>query len=380
MSIQLRTETPPTEVQMKLLISQVLSRSFAYNSPVIILDFEVDDNGNISGRFKDANKPRVFSFELNKDFVNFKPFSPNRMDSLEFDVQVWEQFSAGYSFRVDAVTGRKKPTCKPNVSYSCGDGCISVKKNCRKQPKTPNEKEVVKQATEKAKAYPKKSKANNKKESGKEKSKQTKKSSTSVPTRKTKEESILDKKIGDGTHEGTPKNAQEYFDMMTKKGNSITMEEAQKTIESISYWSEAGYRQIREDQKKGRYNEDADLIDNYIKNSTPYKGEIYRGINFNSEKQVMEWIKGTNGDGILNNLGCHESWSSDSKVAEDFTYSGRGQPVLIKLLENKSGVSIEGLSTVEKKESEVIVPKSTKLKVKSYRKENGKIIIETEEI
>ena len=102
--------TAPTEAQMKLFIAQTLSMNFVYNAPVVVLKFDVAENGNITGVFKDAARPRVFSFTLDGESVVYKPYKPGKMDSLESDedVQEWEAFSEGYGFRVDAGVGGKK--------------------------------------------------------------------------------------------------------------------------------------------------------------------------------------------------------------------------------------------------------------------------------
>jgi hypothetical protein len=129
----LRFDVAPTEVQMKLGISQVLSMPFAYNSPVIVLDFEVGNKNIIKGRFKDAIRSRVFEFEIG-DSITFKPFTWRRTDS-DVDPMAWEDFSKGYCYRFDAVkTVRKeKPKCG-NTSYNCGKACIGLNKNCKSDP------------------------------------------------------------------------------------------------------------------------------------------------------------------------------------------------------------------------------------------------------
>jgi len=129
----LRFDAAPTEVQMKLGISQVLSLPFAYNAPVIVLDFEVGNKNIIKGRFKDASRPRVFEFEIG-DSVSFKPFTWKRTDS-DVDPMAWEEFSKGYTYRYDAVktTRKEKPKCG-NTSYNCGKACISLNKNCKSDP------------------------------------------------------------------------------------------------------------------------------------------------------------------------------------------------------------------------------------------------------
>lgn len=85
---------------MKLAIAQTLSLPFAYNSPVMVLDFDLGDkNSNkITGRFKDAFRPRVFSFEITRKSVVYKPFLA-RVDGTGLNVEAWEDFSSGYSYR-----------------------------------------------------------------------------------------------------------------------------------------------------------------------------------------------------------------------------------------------------------------------------------------
>lgn len=153
-----RVDTAPTEVQMKLAIAQILGQSYAYNAPVIVLDFEVDDDGEIKGRFRDAARPRVFSFEIDETSVAYKPFSPNRMDS-DSDIKRWEEFSKGYSYRVDAKAKGKpranKPQCNETISMPCGKACISLKKKCRSEPQNDKGKEDLKKLNTGAKEYKK---------------------------------------------------------------------------------------------------------------------------------------------------------------------------------------------------------------------------------
>jgi hypothetical protein len=131
--------TAPSEAQMRLAIGQILSMPFAYNAPVIVLDFDPGtlENEKITGRFKDLTRSRVFSFEINKWSVTYKPFTP-RIDSQDIDLKNWEDFSAGYSYRSGysyrADVGgakREKAQCVKPTSYNCGSICINIKKSCR---------------------------------------------------------------------------------------------------------------------------------------------------------------------------------------------------------------------------------------------------------
>jgi hypothetical protein len=187
--------------------------------------------------------------------------------------------------------------------------------------------------------------------------------------------------LGDGTHEGTPKNAQEYSDMMAKKGQKIGIQDAEGVIESVKEWSENAY-EIREDQKNGRSSKDADNLDLFIKQSTPFPGEISRGLEFDSEEELNKFVKGE--DGILGNQNAHASWTSNYEKAKDFAGMNlssvkKTYPVIVKA-PNKSGVSIRNLSTFGQGEDEVVVSKNTRHKIKSVRKEGDLTIIETEEI
>lgn len=123
----------PSEAQMRLAIGQILSMPFAYNAPVIVLDFDPGtlENEKITGRFKDLTRSRVFSFEINRKSVVYKPFTP-RIDSRGVDLKNWEDFSAGYSYRIDAGGAkREKAQCVKPTSYNCGSICINIKKSCR---------------------------------------------------------------------------------------------------------------------------------------------------------------------------------------------------------------------------------------------------------
>jgi hypothetical protein len=148
----------PTEAQMRLFIAQTLSMDFAYNAPVVVLKFDVAENGNITGVFKDAARPRVFSFTLDGESVVYKPYKPGKMDSLESeeDVQEWEAFSEGYGFRVDAgVGGKKKPQCVKPTAYNCGATCINVQKSCKSSPKNNTSAERMNKLKKIAKDYQK---------------------------------------------------------------------------------------------------------------------------------------------------------------------------------------------------------------------------------
>jgi hypothetical protein len=141
MSSTTRKDATPTEPQMKLAIAQTLSQPFAYNAPVVMLDFSVNDQGEFEGKFKDATRPRIFSFNIKGQSVTFKPYTPGRMDSVDD----WEEFSSGYSYRVDAgIGGNKKPQCVKPTAYNCGKACINIMKSCKIKTDDPTIKDRLK--------------------------------------------------------------------------------------------------------------------------------------------------------------------------------------------------------------------------------------------
>jgi len=152
MSLTTRKDATSTESQMKLAIAQTLFQSFAYNAPVVVLDFSVNDQGEFEGKFKDAARPRVFSFNIKGQSVTFKPYTPGRMDSAED----WEEFSSGYSYRVDAgIGGNKKPQCVKPTAYNCGNACINIKNNCKSSPENSQSQERLEKLKEIGKDYAK---------------------------------------------------------------------------------------------------------------------------------------------------------------------------------------------------------------------------------
>jgi hypothetical protein len=182
--------TAPTEAQMRLLIAQTLSMDFVYNAPVVVLKFDVAENGNITGVFKDAARPRVFSFTLDGESVAYKPYKPGKMDSLESeeDVQEWEAFSAGYGFRVDAgVGGKKKPQCVKPTAYNCGAACINIMKTCKIKTNDPTIKDRLKKLEGIGKDYAKTAKMTVEKPQTKPKAESKKPTGQKLATKKTAE-------------------------------------------------------------------------------------------------------------------------------------------------------------------------------------------------
>ncbi len=389
--MSIETKSALTKAQMQAAIAQTLALPFAYNSPVDVMEFKVDDTGKISGRFKDSARPRVFSFELDGNTVNFKPYAPRRMDSGDA-VEQWEEFSLGYSFRFDAKavkakgkTGdKKKPQCVKPTAYNCGKACININNNCKSNPDDANSKDRLEKLKAAGIDYAKEAKKSTPKSTAK-----TKKEVEKPPEIDKKPEKIEGKAteskslnlVGKGDHESVPKDANEYYEAMKKSGNPISYDDAIKITGAVREWTEdASY--IRESQKAGKYSIIADRINDYVKSSTPFKGEIYRGISFGSTDEALSWAKGDS-DGILDNQNAHASWTSNWDKARKFAGDNSvndftSQPVIIKT-NNKSGASIKNLSNIGT-EDEVLVVKDTRHRVKNVVYEDGVLIVETEEV
>ena len=272
---------------------------------------------------------------------------------------------------------QKSQSQTPNSTGAKGAGGKSVD-NDLKPEKTPKAQKAVKQKVVKQKAVKQKT------------IKVQEVRSPQEPPLVPKEEIVKEapKRIGDGTHEGTPKNAQEYYDAMVKKGEDITIEEAEKIIKSVKGWI-TDSDDVRDDQKAGKSNKNEENINRFMESMTPYNGEISRGILFNSREEVEAWLKGDE-NGVISNQGAHSSWTSDYKVAYDFSkasyktnpslsqYVEGAYPVIIKA-QNKTGVPIKNVG-LKPQESEVIISKNTKHKIKKITEENDIITVEVEEI
>lgn len=101
-------------------------------------------------------------------------------------------------------------------------------------------------------------------------------------------------------------------------------------------------------------------IESFLKRAPKHKGEVYRTMILDQEA-LEDMLAGyKSGNPTL----AMESWTTDSKL--DFA-QGRGQRITLRA-KSKKGVDISQLSEFEK-ESEVLMPKGVKYKLKSVTKE-----------
>ena len=164
-----------------------------------------------------------------------------------------------------------------------------------------------------------------------------------------------------GTHEDglqrSGRTQKDFADQLAKyaKDKGITLAEARKRVNAIHSFSNEDYAQIRKSQEKGKDNKKAQYIEDYLRDGTPYNGQIYRGLTFDTPEDKASFMKGLESGQMTSK--SMSSWSSDLKIAGEF-----GGDVVVGVRKNKSGVSIQGLSGVQR-EAEVLVGKNKTYKV-----------------
>lgn len=174
--------------------------------------------------------------------------------------------------------------------------------------------------------------------------------------------------FGDGTHEGgltrDPDSVSKYAQAV-----GISAGEATDRVWAVSGWTRSAYKDIRADQKAGRPNADADLIEAHIRDSAPFAGTIVRGGGLRQGETIADLKKK-----LENGTSSLASWSSDEKVAKDFasqrSLGGLRDSFVLRVANNTRGVSIQNLSRFPY-EKEVIVPSKTRYRVVRESFETG---------
>jgi predicted RNA methylase len=154
-----------TESQIKRMTELLLSSKDFYDEDVKILEFAINDNGSMSGNFKDLDNNRVFEFAINGQDISYKPRIKGRRDSSNWDdnrlLLQWEVESKIYlkrfpESRFDARKKRgkvkKKPKCS-GISYNCGKRCLGVDLNCRVSQRNNKSKQRLENLQELAKKH-----------------------------------------------------------------------------------------------------------------------------------------------------------------------------------------------------------------------------------
>jgi hypothetical protein len=167
-----------------------------------------------------------------------------------------------------------------------------------------------------------------------------------------------------GTHdEGLKIGGMDFEQQLGKyaKDKGIELTEARDRADAVFSYTKIDYSAIRRAQQEGRYSQQAQDIENYIKDGNPYKGSVYRGLSFRTPEEKASFLKGLEGGQMKST--SMDSWSSNIKIAQEFgENAGLPQSVILGVKQNKSGVSIKGLSSLPR-EDEVLVGKNKSYKV-----------------
>ena len=143
-------------------------------------------------------------------------------------------------------------------------------------------------------------------------------------------------------------------DMQKGSGKQITVQEAEKILDSIHNYSGDGYSEIRYAYNNPNASPELvsqlQMVDEYIQNAPKWEGTIYRGINV-SESTARTILA----SGDVDMLGP-SSWSSAENVAQDFSLGDEPVNMVFVLNDNVSGASITHIATYNGGESEVLAP------------------------
>jgi len=165
--------------------------------------------------------------------------------------------------------------------------------------------------------------------------------------------------LGDGTHEGSPRNAKEYAEQA-----GVSRQEAIQLVGAVTRFTGTdSYKEVRASQLAGKPNADAQKIEQYLKTVKPYKGEVFRGMSFKSEAEVDSYF----GSGTISSKAMG-SWTSNPVRANYYARRGgaevaadRSVGVVLKV-QNKSGASVQNVSRF-KAENEVLVGSGAQYRV-----------------
>ena len=150
------------------------------------------------------------------------------------------------------------------------------------------------------------------------------------------------------------------------------------TIKAIKEYAVDDSRAVKKADAYGegseKFKKDAELINLFIEKIPAYKGEIFSGFKCDMMDvyKISELKVGTEFK-----FPSITSFSSDFDISSSFASEGGG---IFRIISNKSGPSIRVFSDFEE-EKEVLVSKASKYSVKNiYINEDGKKIIELDEL
>ena len=161
----------------------------------------------------------------------------------------------------------------------------------------------------------------------------------------------------------------------SRAGSESVVYSEQELKQAVLDWSIDGFTKIRQDEQNGVYNRSAEILEDYL-NGKSETSTIYRGIVIpfgEADFKVGETIdqKGTS------------SWTKSQFGAEAFANTMvRDGVATIFVLENgtKNGTNVSDLKgSGRRRESEILVSKKSKQKIKRIEWENGKQFVYLEE-
>ncbi|MBD2076217.1 DUF1073 domain-containing protein [Phormidium sp. FACHB-592] len=122
--------------------------------------------------------------------------------------------------------------------------------------------------------------------------------------------------------------------------------------------------------------ESADGTNLYVRSMPKFKGEIHRGLKFNTDEERDKFISSVSNGFELQAL---SSFSSDPAIALRFSVGMKKKPgVVISVKSNTKGASVKGVSSVPA-EDEIVVPKGAKYKVVKQYVKDGTVHLDVEE-
>ena len=108
---------------------------------------------------------------------------------------------------------------------------------------------------------------------------------------------------------------------------------------------------------------DKSNIDDFLQESEPYNGKIYRGLNF-SFNEYEKWIEKNQSTIEVDDP---TSFTFGKNIAKNYAGIGNNRvevSVIIEVESNKKGIDISEIGERRQDEKEVLIPKGTKYKVK----------------
>lgn len=150
---------------------------------------------------------------------------------------------------------------------------------------------------------------------------------------------------------------------------------ASDTVDALNDYTGEEYGSIIKSQIDGKPSYKAKLIENFIKASPKFSGDIRREIFM--DKEDVDKLKV--GD-IFDNRGAMSSWTSgDTYISDDDVYDKSVVSIVLKG-GTKYGTSVTSFSAKGDDEKEVLVSKNQRCKIKNIKTEGKRCIVEVEEV